>query len=548
MQPLRRAFLSAAVAALVAVPLAASSAAGASVGLPSCSATDWTMFGHDPGRSFSSPDTCIGTAGAATLRPKWFFNTSAPVTAQPAVAGGTVYVGDFAGKFHALNAADGTERWSFDIHKYDNDHTDYSAIADSAAITTINGHHYVVFGGGATLFVLDADHNGALLSKLCLDRVDTTCQGASGYPTEIESSPVVLPNNGNGAQDVLVGTDVNEHDPSGPTGMYDITLSPSGALTPKWQFDPETGVTSAGLPPAQPEPGSEHGCGDVWSSPTIVGGLVVFGTGNCDQPNEVTSTTTKHVESTFAVNLNNGSLAWQATPHAPYTCDTQGNCSGLDLDFGATANALPAGVKGGAAVGEGGKDGVYYAYNGNGSLNWKVQVATPSDIGGMIGSTAVGSLGALHGNHPAVFAATAIPVSDIDPQGSIQNDIQNPNQAFGLHAIDAATGTVAWDAPVGPAYGAAVYNNGVVFVPDTFTDSLMALDADTGAILRVQPLDAPPSSPVAISGNSLYMGAGTTEAGASALNDPTALFSDPSGTAFGTLSGFGGVWGFQTTP
>ena len=147
-----------------------------------------------------------------------------------------------------------------------------------------------------------------------------------------------------------------------------------------------------------------------------------------------------------------------------------------------------------------------------------------------------------------MFAATAIPISDIDPQGSLQNDLQNPNQAFGVHAIDAVTHQVVWDAPVGPAYGAAVYDNGVVFVPDTFTDSLIALDADTGAILRVQPLDAPPASPVAISGNSLYLGAGTTENGASVLSDPTALFTDPSGTLFGTLSAFGGVWGFTTTP
>ena len=40
----------------------------------------------------------------------------------------------------------------------------------------------------------------------------------------------------------------------------------------------------------------------------------------------------------------------------------------------------------------------------------------------------------------------------------------------------------------------------------------------------------------------------TTEQGASLLSDPAAFFSDPSGSAFGTLSGFGGVWGFQTAP
>ncbi len=517
--------------AVVAVQVGgAVASAHADVGLPgACASTDWPMFGHDAGRSFASPDSCIGTAGAATLRPKWFFNTNSPVTAQPTVVGGTVYVGDFDGLFHAVGAADGVQKWSFNVHDCsaghacDNDNTDYGAITDAAAVTRIGhkGRELAVFGGGATLFVLDAV-TGRQLSAVCLDRVDATCQGGSGYTTEIEASPVVV-GGGNGAADVLVGTDVNEHDPAGPAGLYDLTLGPDGSLTPKWMFDPETGATVAGLPPVQAAPGAEHGCGDVWSSPTIAAGLVVFGTGNCDHPDEVQSSTVKLVESTFALHLGNGSLAWQATPHAPYTCDAQGNCSGLDLDFGATPNALRS-AAGTAVVGEGGKDGVYYAYNSDGSLSWKAQAATASDIGGMIGSTAVGQLGALHGNHPAVFAASAIPVSTADTQGSLQSDGQNPNQAFGVHAIDAVTHQVVWDAPSGPAYGAAVYDNGVVFVPDTFSDSLLALDADTGAVLRSQPLNAPPASPVAISGNSLYVGAGTD------------------------VDGVGGVWGFQTTP
>jgi outer membrane protein assembly factor BamB len=376
-------------------------------------------------------------------------------------------------------------------------------------------------GGGATLFVLDAA-TGRQLSALCLDRVDPTCQGRTGYTTEIEASPVVV-GGGNGALEVLVGTDVNEHNPSGPAGLYDVTLSPDGSLTPKWMFDPETGATVSGLPPLQAAPGAEHGCNDVWSSPSIVGDLVTFGVGNCDHPDQVKSSAVKLVEGTFALHLNNGTVAWQAAPHAPYTCDAKGNCSGLDLDFGATPNALPSSA-GKAVVGEGGKDGVYYAYNSDGSLSWKTQVATGSDIGGMIGSTAVGKLGLLHSNHPAVFAASAVPISTADTQGSIQNDLAHPTQAFGVHAIDAVTHQVVWDAPVGPAYAAPVYDNGVVYVPDTTNFSLIAFDADTGAVLRVQPTGGPPSSPVAISGNSLYLGAGTF------------------------VDGVGGVWGFQTTP
>src|SRR5438445_8726722 len=244
----------------------------------------------------------------------------------------------------------------------------------------------------------------------------------------------------------------------------------------------------------------------------VSGGTVVFGTGNCNHP------TAGQVESTFAVDLA-GNLLWRAHPHAA--------ANGLDLDFGATPNSL-----GSEYAGKGGKDGVYYSYRPDGTLAWSTQVATGSDIGGMIASTAFGHLGGSHHNDPAIFAATAIPVSSIDPPGSLQNDVQSPNQAFGVHAIDAATHQVVWDAPSGAAYGAAVYAGGVVFVPDTFTDSLLALDADTGAVLRAQPLNAPPSSPVAVVGNSVYMGSGTTE----------------SSPPLNTLSSFGGIWAFQTGP
>ena len=63
-----------------------------------CAATDWTMFGHDNARSFASPDTCITKLNAALLRPKWFFNTKSPVTAQPA------WVGDFVNHLARTNS------------------------------------------------------------------------------------------------------------------------------------------------------------------------------------------------------------------------------------------------------------------------------------------------------------------------------------------------------------------------------------------------------------------------------------------------------------
>jgi polyvinyl alcohol dehydrogenase (cytochrome) len=491
-------------------------AARAGVTAP-CAGTDWAMFGHDPARPFASPDTCISPTTVATLAPKWFFDTGSPVTAQPAVVGGTLYVGAFDGKFYALDAATGAERWSFDVSQYDQERTDYGKIDDSAAVVSLLGREMVVFGGGDTLFVLDAT-TGKLVSNvssLCLDRLDPTCQGRSGIVSEIESSPAVIPWT-NGDDLVLVGQDSNEANPSPVEGLVAVVLAPDGSLTPLWQFDPETlSPTTSGLAPLETTP-TDHGCSDVWSSPTVdvTTGTVVFGIGNCNHPTGPTQD-----ESTIAVDLTTGALKWQAEP-IPYTAQE-------DLDFGATPNLLDGGL-----VGEGGKDGVYYGYPlaSGPPATWQATVATPSGIGGIIGSTAVGQVHTTEGPHQAVFADTAIPVAQGNPQASITTDATNPTQAMGVHAIDAVTGKVLWNAPVGPSFGAAVYDHGVVFTPDTTNDSLIAFDADTGIPLRVVPLDAPPSSPVAISGDWVYEGAGTTE----------------SSPPLSELAGLGGIWGLQT--
>ncbi|MHB8439571.1 MAG: outer membrane protein assembly factor BamB family protein [Acidimicrobiales bacterium] len=521
----RRAAVFGALGALVAMVAPAVSATAPAGLVSACATTDWPMFGHDLGRSFASTDTCISPVTATSIAPKWFFNTSAPVTAEPVVSGNSVFVGAFNGVFYSIDATKGTKNWSFDTAKYDHEVNDYG-LDDSAAVATVGTAKIVVFGGGDTVFALNAA-NGGLLSRVCLDRLDTTCQGASKIVSEIETSPAIVPwTTGalwpEGDDLVLVGNDANEADPSPVEGLVALVLDPSGTLTPWWQFDPETDINYVGLAPIETSP-VDHGCSDVWSSPTVdlASRTVVFGVGNCNHP-----TAANQDEGTVATDLDTGALKWQAEPIS-YT-------NQQDLDFGATPNLLGQGL-----VGEGGKDGVYYAYELNSTTTrapgpapaWSATVATSSDIGGMIGSTAVGQITnrATAGRDEAVFCDTAIPVAEGNPRGSIENDVLHPAQAFGVHGVDAVTHKVVWNDPAAPTYGAAGYDNGVVFTPDTVSDSLWVLDAETGAPLRIIPLESPPSSPVAVSGGSLYMGSGTTEAGLPVL--PTV----------------GGVWGLSTT-
>ena len=76
---------------------------------------DWPMWGFDLERHFSYPcSTGISPDTVDGLRRIWFVNTSDVVTASPVVVDGRLYVGDWAGRFYALDAGTGEQIWIFD--------------------------------------------------------------------------------------------------------------------------------------------------------------------------------------------------------------------------------------------------------------------------------------------------------------------------------------------------------------------------------------------------------------------------------------------------
>src|SRR5207302_1831507 len=241
--------------------------------------------------------------------------------------------------------------------------------------------------------------SGGLLASQCVDPDPVRNCGPGSDTVEIESSPAVIVPKPHGPATIVVGMDFNEAQGVGRAGLLNFTLAKAARgwqLTPVWKYDPETHQTYT-IDPLHAG-GTGDGCGNVWSSPTIdtAANLVVFGLGNCDVPSAVVT------ESVNGVALDSGALRWSYEPRPdPNQADP------LDLDFGATPNLLPNG-----RVGEGGKDGVYYSFNESGGLNWTSQVANGSDIGGMIGSTALGKAS----GKPAIFASSAFPISTRDTQ------------------------------------------------------------------------------------------------------------------------------------
>ena len=120
-------------------------------------ACDWPMWGQSPERRFVAPAECPTSLSAATvgdLEQAWFFNTDDVVTATPAVVGDSVYVGDWTGRFYALDRDDGSLRWSFQAEPHEQVYA--GQIVSSAAVADVAGARPGHFGAGKTPHAPDA--------------------------------------------------------------------------------------------------------------------------------------------------------------------------------------------------------------------------------------------------------------------------------------------------------------------------------------------------------------------------------------------------------
>lgn len=482
---------------------------------PPCPSPAWPAYGHDAAHTFAADPGCSGItpSDVAALVPAWVVHTSDSVTASPAVVDGTLYVGAWDGTFYAVDAATGAVRWTYRIT--DDHQVAFGRIVSSAAVTDVataagGRQRAVVFGGGATLYALDPA--GRLLASIDLDPRDAAtraAQAADPPPVEIESSPVVADVRVRGTvrRVVYVGIDVHNRRDVGRTGVVALVLrqGPTGswAFQPLWKFDVEAGRAYPGDTGLTVGSGTGLGCGGVWSSPAVdvASGLVAFGSASCSYPEEAAAHGLNWAEAMFGVEAATGRLRWKYQPAADVAAAHR------DDDFGASPNLYRLGRR--LVVGEGRKDAAYHARDArDGSEVFTAQVGTPGNlqddfaIGGFLGSTAVWHDAA--GTPRAVIGATAIPIPH-DP-GEVER------ATWAVRAVDPADGHVRWvHRLAGPSYGAVTVAGGVAFVPDTFTASLQAIDADTGRLLWTAPIGAPPASSPAVVGDAVYLGGGTRE-------------------------------------
>ena len=424
---------------------------------------DWPMYGHNPSRTFSYPcATDIAPDTVKDLQLAWFFNTEDVVTATPAVIDGNAYVGDWSGRFYAIDTSTGLARWTFQAATEPNVYA--GNIVSSAAVTDVDGQQVAIFASGRTLYALETA-TGTELWHYAVGTADPDDF------TEIESSPVVA----NGK--VFVGIDVHNR-PDQRAGFVAVDVRTGAEV---WYFDLEQG--------------NHHGCGDVWTSPSVdtERGLVFAGGGNCPASPEGWG---DYVESLFALDMETGQLRWDYQPHEP---------NNDDLDFTGAPNLFRA--NGRDLVGLGNKDGTYYAVDrDSGDLVWKAKATDPGldehgsnfSTGGFIGPSAY--------SNGIVAGGTAVGPPPF------------------VHGINASNGDILWqDSSVQAVYGAAAIANGVLFQGNNdFT--FRAYDLASGAELWQHALQGVGAGGSAIVGNDVYTVAGIREPGLEGRSENSGVY------------------------
>jgi polyvinyl alcohol dehydrogenase (cytochrome) len=408
---------------------------------------DWPMFGHDPqGTRFNTGEKRLGPANVAGLKVLWQQPTPAIVAGTPAVVGNTVFDGDAAGNFYALDAATGALRWQ----------TAIDGAAFTASPVVLRGR--VVIGGqnNGVIYGLDQG-NGRVLWQVKPNAFGRP--GIWGSGTQVGK---------------FVAIGVASNDESSPPPFLSrgslVLLDPQDGRV-VWQTftvsDADYASGSTGV--------------SIWTTPVFddESNTIYVGTGN-----NFTQPATANSDAIMAFDAGTGQIKWvnQRTPNDVWTIRFP---LGPDADFGDSPQLyrLPDGRK---VVGDGQKNGFYHVLDAaTGAVVNFQQFIPGSTLGGLYTDSAVAD--------GVVFAPG--------------NNRQTSPPSCTLFAIKGDGSGVLWQFQTTglEANGVAVANGVVYFKPST-DPNLYAFDT-AGTKLAAVPVGGS-NSGVAVSKGRLFLGLG----------------------------------------
>src|SRR3954447_16809878 len=407
---------------------------------PASAAADWPVYGHDLANTRNGGSEGPASAQIPGLAQAWTFTSQkGDFTGTPVLANGLVVAGDFSGTVYALDAVTGKVRWSKALGE---------PIDGSAAIAT-------AAPGGPTVFVPLAHVGGPRLAARALS--DGHVIWSTELTNQPKSSVYGSPTFSNGT--VYIGTSGPNGDDSTARGTVVALNEASGAV--RWR--------------TFTVPEGRDG-GPVWATPAIdtATGRLYVGTGNAYHGDAADTT-----DAILALDSSTGAILghYQATSGDTFAAD---NPAGPDVDFGASPN-LFTGPTGTPLVGEGAKNGVYYALDRSTMKPvWTTAAGTQAPTGGFLGST--------------VFDGTRIYGIDV---------------ATGKVAALGRDGSVPWTSVDGPPpeFSPLAAGNGVLYTVSAA--GLTARNSATGDVLNKLSLGAPSWGGVSVTGRAVYVAVGT---------------------------------------
>jgi len=381
----------------------------------------WNGWGNDAmnSRMQAAAGAGLNASQVPTLTLKWAFGfpNGTSAYAQPAIAGGRVFVGSDNGFVYSLDAATGCVYWSFEARG------GVRTAISLGAIKTATGNRYAAYFGDlkANVFAVDAETGALIWSQAADQHPLARITGAPALANGRLYVPVSSFEEGSGASDQYECCTFR-----GSVAAYDAA---SGK--PIWQtytVDPPKPTRKNKLGTQLYEPSGVA----IWSAPTIdlKRNVLYVATGN-----EYSGPGGPNSDAMIAFDLNSGKQMWasQVTPKDVYVVGctaARENCppgdDGPDFDFGNSAilRDLPNGR---SIIVIGQKSGVVWALDpdNKGAIVWQRRVGKGSALGGLEwGSAADGAIG-------------YFPVSDL---------LLGPEDAGGLHALRLDNGEPIWQA------------------------------------------------------------------------------------------------------
>jgi len=491
------------------------------------SGDDWPMFGQNVCNTRSAQDGGpISPSSASRLAIKWVFNAAGDISATPAIASSDVYVPDWGGMLHRIDAPSGRSVWSRSVGALVGMDAGASQLGMDTPAAVVSRVTPVVTQDSVIIGLAGGSLLGApsLAIMLAVDRGTGDLKWRTlldPHPAAFITSAPVLEKG-----TIYVGVSSGEEPLTVIRGypccsfrgsVVALDATTGTILWKTYMIEDSAYFQNDGRSP------SGFSGAAVWSGTPVVDrkrhSLYVTTGNNYSVPNGVrTLPPGDHIDSIMSLSMDTGAIQWtqRMTTGDQWTAAISllgPSSSSPDWDFGSGANLFRTQIAGVVrdVVGAGQKSGRYWAVDPDtGSVLWSQQVGPGGHFGGIHWGPAVDAQRIYVGVNNET--STPYTLGGLGPKSGQQTS------AGSWAALDPSTGNVEWQianpAMTAPLNGASVNGplaavNGVVFAGSMDTQGTMfAFDGASGDVLWSFPSGGTVYGGAAVAGGVVYWGNG----------------------------------------